>query len=456
MTIQFGGLATGLETSSIIEQLMEIERTPITRLETDQTWLNNRLDAYKELDTKLKSFADKIKNLNFSSTLLQRTAKQSSSEYLSASVNSKAITGASYQVEVQSLAQVQKSVSVAGYANKTSSIFGTGTLNLTIGTTNAITHPINITAENNSLEGMVKAINQADLGVSAAIINTGDAAAPYRLMLTGEDVATDFSLDASGLSGTKPTFGDPVQYASDAELLIDGIPIKSSSNTLTEAIPGVTLDLLKAEVGKTTTLNISVDKESIESSISAFAEGYNEVISFITSQSSIDGSEAGVLGGDASINAVKRRLQNMLTESTANSGMFKTISQLGFETQKDGTLKLNDTTLTKAINTNLDDIATLLAGEDGVTGVATKFKNYLYDMTNTGTGLLKTKKDSIESNLKKIDTRITAVEARLEHRQKTMEAQFSAMETLVSGLNSQSTYLTQQMDILSNMMSGGN
>lgn len=452
MTIQFGGLATGLETSSIIEQLMELERTPITRMETDQTWLNNRLDAFTELDTKLKSFADKIKNLNFSSTLLQRTAKQSSSEYLSATVNSKALTGASYQVEVQSLAQVQKSVSETGYADKTSAAFGTGTMQLTIGTS---VSNITIDSSNNSLEGIAKAINAADLGVSAAIVNTGEAGTPYYLTLTGQDVATAFSLDASGLTGTPLSFGVPVQEAKNAELKIDGIAFTSTSNTLTEAIPGVTLDLLKAEVGKTTTLNISVDKESIKSSISAFAEGYNEVISFITSQSSINGSEPGVLGGDASINAVKRRLQNLLTESTGNSGIFTTMSQLGFETQKDGTLNLNDTTLTKAINTNLDDIATLLAGEDGVTGVATKFKNYLYDMTNSGTGLLKTKKGSIETNLKKIDTSISNLETRLEYRQKTLEAQFSAMETLVSGLNSQSTYLTQQMDILSNMMSGG-
>lgn len=453
MTIQFGGLATGLETSSIIEQLMELERTPITRLETDQTWLNNRLDAFKELDTKLKDFADKIKNLNFSSTLLQRSVKQSSSEYLSASVNSKAITGASYQVEVQSLAQVQKSVSTSGYADKTSAVFGTGTMKLTVGTT---TSNITIDSSNNSLEGIAKAINTADLGVSASIINTGKAGTPYYLTLTGQNVATNFSMDTSGMSGTVPSFGVPVQVAQDAKIVVDGITITSASNTLTEAIPGVTLDLLKAEVGKTTSLNISVDKESIKSSISAFAEGYNEVISFITSQSSIAGSEPGVLGGDASINAIKRRLQNLLTESTSNSGIFKSMSQLGFETQKDGTLNLNDTTLTKAINTNLDDIATLLAGEENVTGVATKFKNYLYDMTNSGTGLLKTKKDSIESNLKKIDTSITKLESRLEYRQKTLEAQFNSMETLVSGLNSQADYLTQQMNILNKMVSGGN
>lgn len=453
MTIQFGGLATGLETSSIIEQLMELERTPITRLETDQTWQNNRLEAYTELDTRLKSFADKIKNLNFSSTLLQRSVKQSSDAFVSASVTSKAVTGASYQVEVVSLAQVQKSVSADGYADKSSALFGTGSLSITVGGTN---HAIEITEANNSLEGLVNSINEADIGISATIINTGDEAAPYRMILTGEDVAKEFSLDASGLTGGAAlSIGDPVQAATRAVVRVDTIEISSDSNTLSDAIPGVTLDLLKAEAGTTTTLNISVDKDNIKSAIAAFAEGYNEVISFITSQSSINGSEGGVLGGDASINAVKRRLQNMLTEAAPNSGIFKTISQLGFETQKDGTLNLNDATLTKAINSNLEDIVGVLAGEEGVTGVATKFKNYLYEMTNSGTGLLKTKKDSIDSNLKKIDTRISAIEARLEQRQKSLEAQFSAMETLVSGLNSQSTYLTQQMDILSNMMSGG-
>jgi flagellar hook-associated protein 2 len=453
MTIQFGGLATGLETSSIIEQLMEIERTPITRLETDQTWHSTRLEAYTELDTRLKSFADKIKNLNFSSTLLQRSVKQSSEEYLSAAVTSKAAIGASYQVEVVSLAQVQKSVSAAGYADKSSALFGTGTLQITVGETS---HSIAITEANNSLEGLVSAINEADIDISAAIVNTGDAAEPYRLILTGENVASAFSLETSGLTGGAAlSFGEPVQAASRALIRVDTVEISSDSNTLDEAIPGVTLDLLKGEIGKTTTLNINVDKEGIKTAISAFVEGYNEVISFITAQSSINGSAGGALGGDASVNAVKRRLQNMLTEAAPNSGLFKTMSQLGFETQKDGTLNLNDTTLTKAINSNLEDIATLLAGEEGVTGVATKFKNYLYEMTNSGNGLLKTKKDSIDSNLKKIDTRITAIEARLEKRQKNLEAQFGAMETLISGLNSQSTYLTQQMDILSNMMSGG-
>jgi len=469
MTIQLGGLATGLDTTSIITKLMDLERAPITRMETDKTTLNDRLTAFTELDTHLKSFADKIKNLNYSSTLLQRSVKQSSQEYLSASVNTKATSGASYQVEVVALAQVQKSISAKGYADVKSTTFGTGALTLKVGDT---THSINIAAGSNSLEGIAKAVNDADLGVSAAIINTGDAAEPYRLILTGSDTGQSYSMDGRGLTGGTAVLGTiniadgtdadgksyitnpPVQEASKATIMVDSVKITSDSNTLTEAIPGVTLDLLKAEVGKTTALSINVDKTGVKSTIEAFAEGYNEVVSFITGQSVINGKGGGVLGGDASINAIKRRLQNMLTDKLPNSGAFSSLSQLGFETQKDGTLEVNGTKLSAAIDKNLDGIVTLLTGEEGVTGVATQFKNYLYDMTNSSTGMLKGKKDIISSSLTKIDDKITSVEARLEQRKKTMEAQFSAMETLVSGLNSQSSYLTQQMTLLSNMTSG--
>ena len=115
---------------------------------------------------------------------------------------------------------------------------------------------------------------------------------------------------------------------------------------------------------------------------------------------------------------------------------------------------MNEKTLNAAIDTNLDSVVSLLAGEDGVEGVATRFKNYLFDLTSSATGMLQGRRESINSNLKRIDTKIDASQARLEQRQKTLEAQFSAMETLVSNLNAQSSYLTQQMTALTNMMSG--
>lgn len=464
MTIQFGGLATGLDTSNIVEQLMTLEKKPITRLEADKTWLNNRMSAFTELDKKLNSFADSIKNLNYRDTLLQRSVKQSSEEYLSATVSREALPGTSYQVEVVSLAQVQKSISLGGVTSKTSMTFGTGNLALTVGGTS---HSIAVSAENNSLEGIMKAINDADFGVSAAIINDGTGT-PYRLALTGETVGKTFSLDSGGLTGGSDTLGNfnvggstivnpPVQAATQAHIRVDTVDIYSDSNVLSEAIPGVTLDLLKAETGKTTSLNINLDKSSIKSAIESFATGYNGVISFIMGQSVINGEGGGVLGGDSGINSIKRHLQSMLTQQFGgDSGAFATLSQLGFETQKDGTLTVNDKTLSAAVNTNLDSVVTLLAGDETNDGVATQFKDYLYSMTNTSTGMLQGRQDSINSNIKRIDSQITSIESRLEQRQKTLESQFSAMETLISGLNSQSSYLTQQMTILNNMVSGGN
>ncbi|MCL1980338.1 MAG: flagellar filament capping protein FliD [Proteobacteria bacterium] len=461
MAIQFSGLASGLDTSAIITQLMNIEQAPINRLQADKTWQNSRLAAFTDLDAKLKAFADSIKTLADADTLQQRAIKQNTTDYLSASVSTGALVGGRYQVEVLSLAQVQKSVTQDGVASKTSATFGTGTLHLTVGGAN---HDIAITSANNSLEGIMQAINDANLGVSAAIINDGSAN-PYRLALTGGSVGTTFSLDSSDLIGGTDSLGGmnlddgfggtinpPTQAATRAHVRIDTVDIYSDSNKLTEAIPGVTLDLMQAKEGSFTTLNISLDQNSITSAIQAFAKGYNDVISFITGQSVIDEQGGGVLGGDSGINSIKRHLQSMLTTLTANDGVFSTLSQLGFKTQKDGTLLVDDKVLADAVNNNLDSVVSLLSGKGENKGVIAQFQDYLGAMTSTTTGMLQGRKTSITDSIKRIDSQIATMETRLEQRQKMLESQFSAMETLLSSLNSQSSYLTQQMTALSNMM----
>ncbi len=460
MTIQFGGLATGMDTNSIIDKLMDVERMPIANLEADKTWMNNRLAAFTELDGDLHSFLDSIKDLGKADTLQKRSVSLSSKDYLSASVSSEALPGTSYQIEVQSLAQVQKSVSQGGFSAKDTNSFHTGTISITVGDTS---HSIEITEDNNSLEGIMQAINDADIGVKAGIINDGSDA-PYRLILTGENVATNFSLDDSGLTdgtgtdtlgvfeGPGGTTNPPIQEATRAHVVVDGIDIYSDSNTLTEAIPGVTLDLVQAKTGETTSLNVSLDKGAIESTIEKFTDGYNKVVSFITSQSVIDGEGGGVLSGDSGINSLKRHLQNMLTTPFENSGVFTTLSQLGFETQKDGTLTVNSETLSKAVNENLDSVTTLLAGEDGQDGLAKQFQDYLESMTSSTTGMLQGRTTSIESSIKRMDNRIETMETRLAKREKTLRSQFTAMEQLVSSMNAQSSFLDQQMASISNMM----
>ncbi len=537
MAITFGGLATGMDTNAIVDQLMALERQPINRLNTDKAWFEARQAAYGAFDGKLQHFLSSIENLGSSENLRKMAVSTSTDEFISATVDSDALPGASYQVEVVSLAQVQKNVS-QGYADKGAESFGFGELTLAVGENEAVT--ITIDETNNSLEGVMQAINAADTGVNASIINDGTDS-PYRLVLTGEDVATTFSLasttptyngdisaqlQAGGFadqdaavfgSGTlELSTGDTItlsnetnsltdimaainaesvttgvtasivadgdnfvlslgggatitttalsgghndplsltetQAATQAHIRVDSIDIYSTSNTLDEAIPGVTIDLTSAEAGTTTSITVSLDEAAIKSQIQTFVRGYNDVMSYISSQSTTGDTAGGILGGDPGMNSVKRRMQDLLTTMINNSGSLAAISQLGLETQRDGTLELDDEVLTDAIQNNLDSVEKLLVGEGDTEGIAVRFQNYLEGMTDSIDGLYATNKKTTESTVRRIEDRIEQMEMRLEKRELTMRNKFSALEELISGMNSQSAFLTQQMDMLSSMM----
>ncbi len=537
MSITFGGLATGLDTNAIVEQLMEIERQPVNRLEKDKSWLTARQSAYGALDGKLQSLLTSAKNLSSSDDIRKKAVSVSSEEFFSVNAGSDALAGTNYQVEVVSLAQVQKNVT-QGYVSKTAKNFGLGELTLTVGDKAAVT--ITIDETNNSLEGVMEAINAADSGVNASIINDGTDN-PYRLVLTGEEVATDFTLssnipsyngDVSGQlqsggfgsqasdyfgsgslelsTGQTITLGNSAnsltdirdainaetettgvtasivpdgdnfvisldngasitstdfsggydslsltetQSASQAHVRIDNIDIYSDGNTLSEAIPGLTLDLTRAEAGTSTNISVKLDEDAVREQIDAFVNGYNDVMSFISSQSSKDGEGGGILGGDSGMNTIKRRIQSLLTTTVENSGSLVALSQLGFETQKDGTIKVDDSKLTSAIKNNLSDIEKLFLGEGDSEGIISQFQTYLEGKTDSTNGFYASNKKSTESNIKRIDSRIEQIELRLEKKEKTMRDKFSAMEELVSGMNNQSAFLTSQLKGLENLWS---
>jgi len=451
MAITFGGLATGMDTNALVKELIDLERGPIRRMENDKIWLNSRLEAYTEFDTKLEGFLSSVEDLDSDGGLGQKTATVASEEFFTATADNEAFADTNYQIEVVELAHVQKSVST-GFIEKTVDQFGSGTISITI---DGISSDVTIAAGEGSLEGIMSAINAADIDVSAALINDGTDN-PYRLLLSGGDAGKDFSIDVTGLSNgalLNPAT-DPIsitQEATQAHIRVDNIDIYSNSNVLDEAIPGVTLNLLKDGPGVKTAMNVNIDEESIEEKIQSFVDGYNDVVAFVTSQSVINGSEGGILQGDSGLSSIKRHLQDMLTTEVDNSGSLSYLSELGFETQKNGSIKINSSVLSSAIQNNLEDIELLLVGEDGVTGIATQFKDYLESNTDTSDGLLAGRKQSIDSNVRRIDSRIEQAEMRLIKKEETLRNQFNAMEQLVSSMNSQGNFLSQQMAMLNDM-----
>ncbi|TYP00172.1 flagellar hook-associated protein 2 [Geothermobacter ehrlichii] len=455
MTINFNGLATGIDTASLIDGLMEVERKPVETLKLDRDYQNARLDAYKTLGNALTELLGKVRDLAKADDLQGRKSQVTGEPLVSVSTTTSSAMEGSYQIKSFSFAQVEKDIS-QGYADKTAASFGTGTITVTVG---GVSHDITIDSTNNSLEGIVGAINDANLGIMAAIINDGTTS-PYRLVVSGKTAGdpadVGFDIDFSGLTGG--SYANPVltetQQASQAHVQVDGVDIYSNSNVFTDAIPGVTFSVDQADGGATTaTLTVTIDRDATKNKIKSFVDSYNKIMTFVSSQSAKDGQNAGVLAGDAGMNSIKRRLQNLLTTVVDTGGSFQSLADLGLETQRDGTLVVDDTQLSDAIDRDLDSIVSLLAGNDTTEGIATKFETTLESLTDDSTGFLTSREESINRTIERINANIERIQDRLDKREQRLLDQFNAMETLVSALNAQGDYLTQQMTMLQNMWS---
>ncbi len=491
--ITFGGLATGLPTDDIVTKLMAIQRRPIDRLTSQKENESIRLKAFAQLNTRLDALKKAADAMNITSEI--RTAKVTLSSESAFTATTTSAENGSYNVAVARLAQVQKDIST-GYSSKTDASFGTGTL-----TVNGTAIPIDAT--NNSLQGIMEAINDqsATLGVSATIINDGSGANPYHLVLTGKDASTNFVVDSTAMTGGLGVqlTNQYSQEAQQAVVFIDGLKVISNSNTLSDVISGVTLNLtaVNAKISEgsptaeetangidpldwatppqyaTTNMDVSSDPSALKEKISTFVSSYNSIMEWInegyetkaaedtteTDTTATDSEKeedilSDYLRGDSTVNGIKRKLQAILTDAVGGSGSLHILSDIGISTNKNGTLTLNSSKLDTALEGNLDSMVTLLAGNDTENGIMKKFHSYLLDLTSSTKGMYANQKGRYTTRTERLDSQIAQKETLMEKVEKSMRARFNAMELLISNLNSQGNYLTQQINTWSN--SGNN
>ena len=481
--ITFGGLATGLPTEDIISGLMSIERRPVERLEAQKEYEATRLKAYGQLRDHLETLRGAVSNLNLTGDVRTSKVEVASSAPFTATSNG-AQTG-SYDVAVAQLAQAQKSVST-GVASTSTNIFGSGTL--TLGDT-----VITIDDSNNSLGGLVDAINKqaGDTGVRASIINDGSGDSPYRMVLTGDNAGVNFD-PVFDLTGSAGGFSlDQVRAAQQAVAYVDGIKVVSDSNTLSGVISGVSINLHQVseqlssgteEVGvpshewadapqfQSNVMAVTADTSVLKEKITDFVDAYNGVMKWIAAgydrfgaqePAAAEGDDAAppenlsdVLRGDAMVNSVKRQLQSILGSPVDSGGPLQTLSQLGIATNRDGTLNLNSIKLDEQLENNFSAFTPLLAGDNTVDGVMKNFNSALLKLTASREGIYATSQSRYDTTVRRIDADITRMETLLDKKEEGLRARFGAMELLVSSMNSQSNFLTQQMDLMSNMMTG--
>jgi flagellar hook-associated protein 2 len=417
-TVSFSGLASGIDTASIVDSLIEVESAPKTLLEDKVTYLETKQTTYEEFNTLLEAFYDTTLGLNSSNDINTFEVSNGGSSYFSISTTSLTTAG-SYSVEVVSLAQQQKDIST-NYVADTDTTTLSGELQLGEET---------LSYEDTTLEDLVTQINEGDYGVTASVVNDGSGSG-YRLMLTGDtageeleivgtgDITLDTSTDGHTVEGTK------------AQVKIDGVTYYSSSNTISSAIKGATITLSDTSDGdfSKVTIESSAD-ETISTKLQEMVDAYNAVNEYIDTISASDSTLANTM------KSVQRSLRNYLTG--------RELVNLGISTDwETGELSFDSETFSEAYEADSEGVITNLFGDDDTDGVLARLDDYLAEQTNATSGFFATKDKGIDDQISRLEDNITAMETRLEKRRETLEAQFSAMEELISSLNSNGDYLT--------------
>ncbi|MDP1733989.1 MAG: flagellar filament capping protein FliD [Sulfuritalea sp.] len=441
-----------LDVQALVSQLMAIERQPIDKLNTKVTSYQSKISSFGTLKGLASGFQTAVQGLKTSLGGFSATASDTS--VFSASAASTATAG-SYSINVTTLAKASK-LAAAGQFSDTAPIgAGVSTVRFTVGTTDT---DIAIAA-GATLQDIRTAINAANIGVTATIINAGGAT-PYRLALSSNStglsnainkitVLTGGDADINNLLAYNPTENAPAPApavpmaqtvaAANADFTINGIQIIKSSNTVTDAIEGVTLTLSKESTPAT--LTVARDTGAISTAAAGFVDAYNALTSQLKSRSAYGSATtaAPVLAGDGTVRIMLDQLRGIFLTG-ASGGTLTTLSQVGIAIQADGTLKLDSSKLTGAIANDFADVTNLFSG---ATGFATRLDTWATSVVQGG-GLIDARTTSLNTSIKEYNDRISRLEVRMTFLQKQYTSTYSRLNSLLASMDSTSAYLTQQ------------
>jgi flagellar hook-associated protein 2 len=411
-TLSAPGIGSNLDVNGIVQQLMAVERQPLATLAKSQGAYQTQLSAYGNLRSAMSNFQGAVQAMDSVSTLQAVKTSSSDTEVLTTTTGSGAGLG-SHDVEVINLA-AQHKINSSAFANAASTV-GTGLLTFQFGTYNSGTNSFalngNKTAQSvaigdaqNSLAGIRDAVNAAAIGVTASIVNDGSGS---RLVFASKDSGAANSIkvtvaDADGIhtdnTGLSQLAYDPTASAGsgknlsqavaarDASLKIDGISVSSASNTVTDAIEGVTLNLVKANPGSTVSVQVTRDSTAVQASVGSFVRAYNDFNKTLANLIAYDPStkQRGPLQGDTVAVGMQQGLRQTLNNPIQGlTGNLTRLSQIGVSFQKDGTLSLDSSKLQTAIDKNFDGIAGLFSSVGKVSDTRTAYST---SSTNTQPG----------------------------------------------------------------------
>ncbi|TNC99699.1 MAG: flagellar hook-associated protein 2 [Gallionellaceae bacterium] len=445
-----------LDVASLVSQLMTVERQPIDKLNTKIESYQTKISSFGTIKGLVSGFQTALQSL--STSLQAYSATPTDTSILSASATSTAAAG-TYSLSVTTLAQAHK-LAAAGQVSDTSAIAtGASTATFTVGTTST---DITIAA-GATLQDIRAAINAANIGVTATIVNDGSGS-PYRLALSSDNSGTSNAISSitvqaggdaavNNLLAYNPTTNAPAPAplvpmvqtvaAQNADFTVNGIQVIKSSNTVTDAIQGVTLNLSKSGV---TNLKVARDTGAISTAAASIVDTYNAMANQLKSRSAYGSATKATpeLAGDGTVRMMLDQLRGILgTPATpASGGSLTSLSQVGINIQSNGSLKLDSSKLNSAMATNFSDVTNLFSS---ATGFVTRLSTWTDSVVQTG-GLIDVRTQNISNSIKGYNEQVIQLESKMTVIQKRYTTQYSNLNLMLNKMNSTSAYLTQQFN----------
>lgn len=443
-SITFGGLASGLDTNSIVAALVAVEGRKVDALRTSRTGFQKKIDAFDSLLGKLRKLEDALKKLADPTRFVAHAPKLSAGaeDHLSVTARGDAHVG-TYEVKVGTLAQ-STFIRSDGMADPNADLGLAGTLTIDVGGTQT---DIAVDGNNATLNGLRDSINDAGIGVVATTVFDGT---DWHLELRGAETGAANAVTIVAEPGLPPPQGNllnltEIRAASDAAFTVDGQAFTSAGNTVDDAIQGVTLQLLGAQDPAEAPLQVTIaeDFAGIEQQLRDFVDGWNGVIDFLNAQSKprAEGdTKTEPLAGDSLLRSLRSAMGITLSEpsETILTG-YTSLASIGISTGSDGKLSLDSARLKDAIADDLDTIKEMVS--DKTDGVGARLLAVVQARSKSITGSIAGRQAAFRTTIDSIDDRITRAEEQLEKFEESLRRRYAAMETLVGRLQAQGNSL---------------
>jgi flagellar hook-associated protein 2 len=456
-SISFGGLGNGLDFGQVVDQLVKVGRLPIDKLTADKNTLQSKLTEYGSLTDKLLALQSAGDALRLPTAFDRSSTTVSDQTALTASSSSAATPG-SYLVRVTQLAQSHQITNKAATAvsNPTTDIVSgasaTFTFHVGTGTDQTVT-----LGDSATIEDLRTGINDLGAGVTASLVNTGSDATPaYRLILTATAsgasngvtiVADGTTLDFANGGGTGGV--DTLQAAQDAIAILgdptqNPVTLQRSSNVITDAIPGVTLALTKTTGTSAVSVNVTRDNGAVKDNIKKFVTAFNDIVTLVNKDTAYDVTTktGALLYNESTVKGFVSQIRQALSAPVGGLTTYGSTGEIGFKTNRDGTITLEDAKLDSALSTNYNAVKSLFINQTTVAGVAQRVNQAIDAIDDVVSGSLTGRKNSLTRQISSLTDQISRKETAISAYEERLKIQYAKLDSLLRQLQGQSNFLT--------------